>query len=96
MQHFEDWECEWPLDKYAKEDIARRRYKNFYDNDFSQGNCECCFGSGTINVYCGWCYRVEQCLFKDGKIEIINCPMFVQFTSIGGKYLFEEFYIKER
>ena len=28
MQHFEDWEIEWPLDKYAKEDIARRRYKN--------------------------------------------------------------------
>ena len=40
MPEFEEWELEWLLDKYAKEDIARRRYKNLYDNNFSQGNCE--------------------------------------------------------
>ena len=53
MSDFEDWELDWPLDKYANRDLARRVYPNLYDNDFSQGNCECCFGSGAINVHCG-------------------------------------------
>ena len=38
MLHFEDGELEWLLDKYAKEEIARRRYKNHYDNNFSLEN----------------------------------------------------------
>ena len=84
MQRFEDWELEWPLDKYAKEDIARKRYPNLYDDDFSEGNCEHCYGVGYINAYCGRCFRIENCTFKNGKLESIHCPAFVQFTSISG------------
>ena len=94
MSDFFDWERDWPLDRYVNCDIAWRAYPNLYDNDFSKGNCENCFGCGTINAHCGQCYRVEQCMFNDGKVVSLNCPRYVRFTSINGKYLFNETYIK--
>ena len=92
MSDYED--CGWPTDKYVKEKLASRRHKNLYDNDFSSGNCERCFGIARMNAYCGRCYRPKQCVFKNGKLVSINCPRIVQFMPIGGKYLFNELYIK--
>ena len=92
MPEFEEWE--WLLDRYVNEELAFKRYENLYDNDFSSGNCERCFGYARMNAYCGRCYQPEQCVFKNGKLVSINCPTIVQFTSIGGKYLYNELYIK--
>ena len=86
--------CEWLPDKYGKEDVARKRHKNLYDNDFSEGNSECCYGGGYIKAYCGRCFRIEDCMFKNGKLKCINCPTFIQFMSISGNYLFNDFIIK--
>ena len=86
---------EGPKDMYADEEIARVRYPNIFDNDFSEGNCEHCYGVGYINTYCGRCFRIENCTFKNGKLETIKCPTFAQFMSINGKYLFNEYTINK-
>ena len=83
MPKFEDWELEWPLDRYVNEEIAFKRYENLYDNDFSSGNCERCFGSGKINAYCGRCYQPEQCMFKDGKVVSITVPHVCSLCPLG-------------
>ena len=91
MSDYENWEG--PMDKYVNEDLAVRRYKNLYDNNFSSGNCERCFGIARMNAYCGRCYHPEQHVYKNGKLVKLNCPTIVQFTSIRGKYLYNELYV---
>ena len=91
MMDHENWE--WPMDKYVNADLAFRRHKNLYDNNFSAGNCERCFGIGKMNAYCGRCYCPEQCVYQNRKLVKLNCPRIVQFTSYKGKYLFNELYV---
>ena len=91
MSDYENWE--WPMDKYVNAELAVRRYKNLYNNNFSSGNCERCFGIARMNAYCGRCYHPEQHVYKNGKLVKLNCPTIVQFTSIRGKYLYNELYV---
>ena len=85
----------WPTDMYADDDTAQVRQPNINDNDFHEGNCEHCFGVGYMNAYCGRCFRMEKCTFKNGKLINTNNPTFVQFTSINGRYLIYELIIKQ-
>ena len=91
MTDHENWE--WPMDKYARAELAYWRYKDPLSNNLFSGNCERCYGIGRMNAYCGRCYRPEQRVYQDGKLIRLNCPTIVKFTSCNGKYLFNEVYV---